>query len=354
MCDGQLLTIDRFPELFQLIGTWYGGDGENNFMLPDLRGRCVISQASYSLAVRERITLSRDPTGNFVPGSLGLNFIIALEGLFPSEHQNDNDNIDALIGEGRLFAFNFEPWGWVECKGQVLVLDHHASLFSFLGTTFGGNYMTTFALPDLREAVATMTGHLGYGETLGLSQSESSGLAMEFLELKSCIALKGRPPSPSDTWGGAPPPYLAEIRAFYAYSLPPGWALCEGQLLSIDEHDALFSLLGTTYGGDGKTTFALPDLRERFPVHPQRGATNRFQIELGGFTDGFTSDMKLVNTDANVGIGYVFNNYLSIPGNTIRFLAVNYIIALEGTFPLPPQFGCPTFPAPADHSDRNN
>lgn len=62
-------------------------------------------------------------------------------------------------------------------------------------------------------------------------------------------------------------PYLGEIRMFAGNFAPEGWMFCDGQLLSIAENDALFSLLGITYGGDGQQTFALPDLRGRAPMH---------------------------------------------------------------------------------------
>jgi microcystin-dependent protein len=62
-------------------------------------------------------------------------------------------------------------------------------------------------------------------------------------------------------------PYLAEIRIMSFGYAPRGWALCNGQLLPINQNQALFSLLGTTYGGNGQTTFALPDLRARTPIH---------------------------------------------------------------------------------------
>jgi len=66
-------------------------------------------------------------------------------------------------------------------------------------------------------------------------------------------------------------PYIGEIRMFAGNFPPVGWALCNGALLPISTHDALFSLLGTTYGGDGHTTFALPDLRGRLPMHVGNG-----------------------------------------------------------------------------------
>src|SRR6266852_9269124 len=67
-------------------------------------------------------------------------------------------------------------------------------------------------------------------------------------------------------------PFVAEIRIFPYNFAPTGWALCDGQLLSISQNTApLFSLLGTTYGGDGRTTFALPNLQGSVPMHPGQG-----------------------------------------------------------------------------------
>jgi microcystin-dependent protein len=66
-------------------------------------------------------------------------------------------------------------------------------------------------------------------------------------------------------------PFVAEIRIFPFNFAPKGWAWCDGQLLPLSQNTALFSLLGTTYGGDGKSTFALPDLQGRAPMHPGQG-----------------------------------------------------------------------------------
>lgn len=66
-------------------------------------------------------------------------------------------------------------------------------------------------------------------------------------------------------------PFVGEIKMFAGNFAPRGWALCDGQLLAISQNDALFSLLGTIYGGDGRTTFGLPDLRGRVPVHQGSG-----------------------------------------------------------------------------------
>ena len=74
-------------------------------------------------------------------------------------------------------------------------------------------------------------------------------------------------------------PYVGEIRMFAGNFAPAGWMFCEGQLLPISENETLFNLIGTTYGGDGQSTFALPDLRGRLPMHQGGGFT---LAETGG------------------------------------------------------------------------
>jgi microcystin-dependent protein len=66
-------------------------------------------------------------------------------------------------------------------------------------------------------------------------------------------------------------PFIGEIRMFAGTFAPRSWAFCDGQLLAVSQNDALFSLFGTTYGGDGRTTFGLPDMRSRIPVHAGTG-----------------------------------------------------------------------------------
>jgi microcystin-dependent protein len=74
-------------------------------------------------------------------------------------------------------------------------------------------------------------------------------------------------------------PYVGEIRMFAGNFAPAGWEFCQGQLLPISEYETLFQLIGTTYGGDGESTFALPDLRGRIPIHQGNGFT---LAETGG------------------------------------------------------------------------
>ena len=83
-------------------------------------------------------------------------------------------------------------------------------------------------------------------------------------------------------------PYVGEIRMFAGNFAPAGWMFCEGQLVPISEYETLFNLIGTTYGGDGQETFALPDLRGRLPLHMG-----------GGFTIGETGGVEEVTLTQN-------------------------------------------------------
>ena len=91
-------------------------------------------------------------------------------------------------------------------------------------------------------------------------------------------------------------PLLGEIRMFAGNFAPRGWALCDGQLLAVQQNDALFSVLGTIYGGDGRTTFALPDLRGRVPIHAGTGpGLSRKRLgQRGGAETQTVGEKKLV------------------------------------------------------------
>lgn len=170
-------------------------------------------------------------------------------------------------------------------------------------------------------------------------------------------------------------PFLGEIRMLGFNFAPRGWATCAGQLLAISTNDALYALLGTTYGGDGVTTFGLPDLRGRVPVHVGQGPglTNRVLGEKGGtesvtlvatqmplhthalsattsaataLTPGPTllpgavsGDTFYVNTTLGNTMAPMSNQMLTTSGgsqpheNMMPTLTVQYCIALEGIFP---------------------
>lgn len=108
-------------------------------------------------------------------------------------------------------------------------------------------------------------------------------------------------------------PYLGEIRIFSFNFAPKGWAMCNGQLLAISSNTALFSLLGTYYGGNGTSTFALPDLRSRLPIHQGQGqGLSPYNVGQNGGTESVTlNTQQMPQHNHNV---QVFN----APGSTNR------------------------------------
>ena len=91
-------------------------------------------------------------------GGTGLNYIIALTGIFPSQGGSSGGYSQEILGEIRLFAGNFAPSGFAFCNGQLLQISTNTALFSLLGTTYGGNGTTNFALPDLKGSVPVHVG----------------------------------------------------------------------------------------------------------------------------------------------------------------------------------------------------
>jgi microcystin-dependent protein len=169
-------------------------------------------------------------------------------------------------------------------------------------------------------------------------------------------------------------PFVAEIRIFAGNFAPRGWAFCDGQLLPVSQNTALFSLIGTTYGGDGRSTTALPNLEGRVPMHPGRGPGltsrrlgqrggvetvtlseaqmpnhNHSQMasaENGGF-GSLTTQMALARSrggnlyQTNTNSNLVPMDPRSLPStggsqahnNMQPFLAINFVIALVGLYP---------------------
>ena len=110
---------------------------------------------------------------------------------------------------------------------------------------------------------------------------------------------------------------IGEVRLFAGNFAPRGWALCEGQLLPINENQALFSILGTMYGGDGRTTFALPDLRGRAPIGVGR-ASGLKPMSVGQRNNGISiKSIQSENSDSS----------------TQATLGMHYIIAVTGLYP---------------------
>lgn len=163
-------------------------------------------------------------------------------------------------------------------------------------------------------------------------------------------------------------PYVGEIRMFAGNFNPNGWMFCEGQLLPISENETLFQLIGTTYGGDGESTFALPDLRGRLPIHQGNGFilaetggaeeitltvnqipahSHPWLASTGAATSQDPANQVLGSTQASV-----YYNFPDAPTNFSPlavgsvggsqphtnfqpYLCINFIISLFGIFPSP-------------------
>ncbi len=133
-------------------------------------------------------------------------------------------------------------------------------------------------------------------------------------------------------------PFLAELKIVSFGFVPEGWAQTNGQFLGIAQNQALFSILGTTYGGDGQVTFRLPDMRSRMPLHRGQatgGPTNYALGQTGGAeTRSLSTTAVAVGSGVSSGTGQVARSPASLQGATrAPFLTLNYIIALEGVFP---------------------
>jgi microcystin-dependent protein len=163
-------------------------------------------------------------------------------------------------------------------------------------------------------------------------------------------------------------PYVGEIRLFAGNFAPAGWAFCDGSLLPIAENEVLFQLIGTTYGGDGQSTFALPDLRSRIPVHEGGGhvlgeaagvesvtlTTSQMPIHAHPLAaaSGLASDanpggrllaeMRATDLYLDASPNVALAPTASTPAggsqphdNMMPFLGINFIISLFGIFPSP-------------------
>lgn len=171
-------------------------------------------------------------------------------------------------------------------------------------------------------------------------------------------------------------PFVGEIRIFAGNFAPAGWALCDGQLMPISENETLFNVIGTTYGGDGQATFAVPDLRGRFPLHNGQGpGQSSYLIGQNGGVESVTLTTQQIpihthpalcnngsgaNTSnpaggtwtkadtANYSASLNAGGFMGTPNivtsaaggsqphdNMVPYLCLNYIISLFGLFPSP-------------------
>jgi len=317
-----------------------------------------------------------------------VNYIIALEGTFPSRNAvagapEPVDPIgtlstDPFIGEVSMFGGNFAPRGWALCNGQLLSIDSNHSLFSILGTTYGGDGRSTFALPDMRGRMPIGVGsgaglsprYLGEraGDeevTLNVNQMPSHNHALPnplspteymgggqshynmqpYFGVNYIVASEGLYPSrtvtvedPGPSLDSAVEPYLAGVTMFAGNFAPRGWMFADGRTLDIASHTAMFSLMGTMYGGDGRTVFNLPDLQGRTPIGPGNGP-GLPSVSIGqktGVETDVISISEMPSHDHLPPLGTIDiqnNGGNQAHPNMAPSLGLRYVIALEGIFP---------------------
>jgi microcystin-dependent protein len=203
-CDGSVLPISpSLPPLFETINYAWGGQGPI-LKLPDYRPICPPNM-QYCIA-----------TIGTMPGAPGR---------------------PVTAGEVSLLPFS-TPAPWLKCDGKLYHKADFSALFQVIGNTFGGSD-PTFAVPNL----------IGTAPPYPPTQPNTP---------LYCISTSGET---------LPTPYLGEVRLFPFASAPSGWMVCNGKTLPIMTNQGLFSLLGTNFGGDARTTFGLPNLSRAVVPH---------------------------------------------------------------------------------------
>ncbi len=325
VANGQLLSVAANEVLFTEIGATYGGNGVSTFALPNLSGRTevgtgqgtglanrtlgsTLGATTQTLNVNQLppfggatgIPAGSQPLSTLQP-SLALNQAIVTQGFFPSG--TGPQATGPLIGQVLTYTGPTLPGGQIAANGQQLPIQQQQPLFSVLGNTYGGSFPTTFAVPNLAGrapagagvapgltplALGGMVGSQGTTLTIAnlppqllrlsngnmavLGGDQPFSLQQPTLGLNYIIATSGVFP----TAGGVEPdgtPFLGEISLFAGTVAPAGWQFADGQLLSIVTDEALFALIGSTYGGNGINTFALPNLEGRVAVGTGNGVT---------------------------------------------------------------------------------
>jgi len=216
-CDGKELEIQKNFELYNLLRTRYGGDGVYKFALPNLieEGKQLDSGINYYIFTNE---YGKHPK-------------------YPKENSVSNDKNISYLGEIDMFALTYAPEGWKTCQGQTLEIRKNEALYSLLGTKFGGDIKyQTFELPYLPK--------ISYETKIPYTIMVDSDARYPYFSDEKIGDLR----------------YIGEIKLFPCTFIAKGWAVCEGQLLKIEDYRNLYDLIGTQYGGNGEDSFALPNL----------------------------------------------------------------------------------------------
>lgn len=206
-CEGQVLPIRDNPALFSLLMTTYGGDGMTTYALPDLRKAGKERGLSYQIRVERGVFPERDYPARFV---------------------------DTYLGAIGTYASTWIPGGTAQCDGRLVEAGANDGLFNLLKTRYGGNGTTNVGTPNLEQIASE--DNLRYAMSVqGVYPTTDRGLDDES--------------------------FIGEVQAFAFDFAPKNWLPCAGQLLPAMENQALYTLIGNTFGGTPNSTFQLPDLR---------------------------------------------------------------------------------------------
>ena len=181
LCDGALLSRVENAELFKRLGTSFGSDSEEDFALPDLRGKSPLHQSEEAPAVGTRISLVSNTTEQRTPQGYGVNFIIAL----------NPDQVGPMMGEIIMFAGDFAPKGWAACEGIILSTQKDNALFSILKNIYGGDGKATFALPDLRGKIPVGAEPDQLGTRIEGSEVSRGSVMVRYLYINFLISVIG-------------------------------------------------------------------------------------------------------------------------------------------------------------------
>jgi len=321
--QGQVVGISGSVALFSLIGRVYGGDGQTTFGLPNLQGAAPLymtdnfgnltfGQTQGNPSNTVTLTQQQLPSslgGDSMPISneqygLGIQYVIQVNGQFPDISGPTPSTIGMIYATATLPRGGSAPNGFLPADGRLLSISEFNNLFQVLGTTYGGDGINTFALPDLRDRLPIGTGVTSQGQSITLGQQlGSSELTLTSSELpgvdetsvptmQASLGLNYIVNTQGAFWYfDDETPMLGQVGIYAGSSIPQGWTLAQGQSLSISTNQALFALLGTAFGGDGISTFALPDLRGRTSI----GTGGELNLKMGDVIGSFEQILTLEN-----------------------------------------------------------
>ena len=343
LAQGQTISVQSNYQLSFLLGTTYGGDGVANFNIPNLGDMVSIGVSFNNQNPLYHVGSPIGTTGNLLTEaqspvpygssqsistyqpSMAFHFLVNTGGLYDSDSLSD---LGFITESANIYGDDNS-----EARGQLLSIAQNGALYDVIGNTFGGDGTTTFALPDLqgRDVVGAGVAADGtsytLGETVGSAtynvgtanlpeqgdapiENQQPGLVLNFL-----IAVDGDYPS-SNPVNGYGTPTLGQVVMSARSEVPPGFMLAQGQILAIRQYPALYALLGTTYGGDGLNTFALPNLAGRTVVGTGASAAGSATLgrttgattvrlteaELPSPTAGSQTDLVAFNTPASISL----------------------------------------------------